>query len=77
VQEIDRVVGRGHRSRFLAEAAREKLARLRFQDAADRAFASWSDEDHPDLMTDEDMSAYLTRLRASASRRVTGLIERG
>ncbi len=77
VQEVDRAVGRRQRGRFLADAARERLARPRFEDAAPQAFGSWSDEDHPDLVTDDDMAAYLSRLRASTSGRVAGRVDRG
>ncbi len=50
LKEIDRVAGPRKRGSFLADAAREKLARMRFQEAATGAFGAWRDEDHPDLM---------------------------
>lgn len=75
--KIDRVAGARRRSAFLAEAAQERLARLRFDRAASRAFGTWKEENHPDLMTDADMSRYLTRIRSSTIRRVRQRASRG
>jgi len=77
IDAIDRVAGVRRRSAFLAEAAREKLARARFQRAAVRAFGSWTDAEHPDLMTDADMDRYRQSLRATADRRLRTRVRRG
>jgi hypothetical protein len=77
IDEIDRIAGARQRSRFLAEAAREKLARVRFDRAAVRAFGAWTDEDHPDLRTDAELGRYLKRVRASTTRRIRGRLSRG
>ena len=68
--EIDRVAGTRRRSAFLAEAAREKLARLRFDRAAARALGTWTDAAHSDLMTDADLARYRERLRGTTNRRL-------
>lgn len=70
VDEIDRVAGARRRSAFLAEAAREKLARLRFDQVATQAFGAWKDEDHPELATDAGVRRFLTRGRAATNRRM-------
>lgn len=70
LDEIDRVAGTRRRSAFLAEAAREKLARLRFDQAAAHAFGAWRDEDHPELATDADVRRFLEQVRYSTNRRV-------
>ena len=49
VSEIDAIVGRRGRSRFMAEAARKELKRLRLEQALSRATGVWKDEDHPEL----------------------------
>lgn len=77
LKEIDRVAGARQRSHFLAEAADEKLARLRFDGAAARAFGSWRTEDHPDLIADTDVRGYLRRARASTNRRTRKRLTRG
>jgi hypothetical protein len=75
--EIDHVAGARGRSAFLAEAAQERLARLRFDRAASRGYGAWKEENHPDLVTDADMSRYLTRIRSSTARRVRRRTRRG
>lgn len=77
VRTIDRVAGARGRSAFLAEAAQDRLARLRFARAAGRAFGAWTDAGHPDLMTDADLSRYLKRLRMPTMRRVRRRTGRG
>jgi hypothetical protein len=47
VEAIDRVVGRRGRSRFVADAAEEKLRRLRLLAAADRIAGSLANVDTP------------------------------
>ncbi len=68
--EIDRVAGARKRGVFLAEAAREKLARLRFDQASAHAFGAWTDAAHPDLITDVDLARYRKRLRGTTDRRL-------
>ncbi|OLC67022.1 MAG: hypothetical protein AUH69_05555 [Actinobacteria bacterium 13_1_40CM_4_65_12] len=77
LDQIDRVAGARRRSAFLAEAAREKLARVRFERAAARAFGSWTDSEHPDLMTGADMDRHRQRLRATTNRRLRTRPRRG
>ncbi len=73
--EIDRVAGVRQRSAFLAEAAREKLARLRFDEAAAKAFGAWQDEDHPDLATEDGVRRFLGRARRATNRRMRKRLE--
>lgn len=70
VEHIDEVAGRRRRSEFLTQAAQEKLARVRFEKAAAKAFGAWKDEDHPDLVTDKDMESYLYGIRKATSQRI-------
>ncbi len=70
LKEIDRVAGPRKRSAFLADAAREKLARMRFQEAAAGTFGAWRDGDHPELMVAEDMEQYLEEKRRATNRRI-------
>jgi hypothetical protein len=77
LKEIDVVAGARRRSYFLAQAAGEKLARLRFDRAAARAFGSWTIEDHQDLITDANVRGYLRRVRAVTTRRMRRRLPRG
>jgi len=68
VREIDRVAGRRKRSQFIVEAVRERL--LRFSEALAQAAGAWSDENHPDLVTQEDINRYLRRARRATDKRI-------
>ena len=70
IKNIDEVAGRRRRSEFLTQAAKEKLARMRFERAADKAFGSWKDENHHDIVSDEDMERYLRRIREATNKRM-------
>ncbi|MFQ6090752.1 MAG: CopG family ribbon-helix-helix protein [Candidatus Bipolaricaulia bacterium] len=70
LEEIDRVAGKRKRSRFIAEAIEEKLARVRFEEALAQAAGAWSDENHPELKTQEDINRYLERVRRSTDERI-------
>ena len=58
VEAIDRVVGRRGRSRFLVDAAEEKLRRVRLLEAADRVAGSISEDDAPWWRTPDDILAW-------------------
>jgi hypothetical protein len=63
VEEIDRSVGERRRSGFLAEAAREKLARQRRKEALEQ-FAGWlKDVDVPGWETPESTAEWVRRQR--------------
>lgn len=49
VEEIDRLVGKRGRSRFLTEAAWYEVKRLQQLRALERAAGAWKDEDYPEL----------------------------
>lgn len=70
VQEVDRIAGKRKRSQFIAEAVQERLTRLRFAEALARAAGAWSDENHPDLATQEDVNRHLRRVRQATDKRI-------
>jgi hypothetical protein len=51
------------RNTFIVEATEEALRRERQLTAIRESSGAWSDEDHPDLMTVEDVDRYVRRLR--------------
>jgi len=75
LQTIDQLVGKRKRSKFVVEAAREKIARERFLKALDEAAGAWTDENHPDLTTNEDIRRYLNRVRNSYHERIKAIYE--
>ena len=70
VEEVDRVAGKRKRSRFIAEAIEEKLARIKFEAVLAQAAGAWSDGNHPELKTQKDINRYLERLRRSTDERL-------
>jgi len=67
---IDQLVGKRKRSKFVVQATKEKIARERFLKALDEAAGAWTDDNHPDLRTNEDIWRYLERARNSYQGRI-------
>ncbi len=71
VIEIDTIVGKRGRSRFLAEAARKELNRLRLEQVLDKAIGAWKDKDHPELK--QGSAHWVKQLRkVEATRSIPG-----
>jgi len=49
VKEIDKLIGRRKRSKFITKVTRKELKRIHLQRALERAAGAWKDEDHPEL----------------------------
>jgi metal-responsive CopG/Arc/MetJ family transcriptional regulator len=60
---IDDLVGERGRSRFLEEAAREKLDRRALEDFLEHATGVISAKDHPEWADDASTSAWVRRIR--------------
>lgn len=65
---VDRLVGRRGRSRFVAEAIQEKLARQRLIEVAARAAGSLAEVDVPGWETTEAAADWVHELRRSGQR---------
>ncbi|MBM3213856.1 hypothetical protein FJZ36_02950 [Candidatus Poribacteria bacterium] len=63
LERLKRLVSPRKRSAFIADAVQERLAVLDFHEALDECAGAWTDENHPDLNTAEDMERYLRELR--------------
>lgn len=70
LRAIDKTVGDRKRSRFIVEAAKEKLEELKFQQALESAAGCWRDENHPDLKKQKDIRAYLKKAREITDKRI-------
>ena len=70
--ELRKLVPPGEVSAFIADAVRFSLALRRQKEALEQGFGIWSDENHPDLMTPEDSSAYVRKLRETEWERTSG-----
>ncbi len=67
VAEIDRLVGRRHRSEFIAEAAGRELERRRQLIALRSAAGAWRGARHPELA--RGSAAFVRGLREESERR--------
>ncbi|HZR98838.1 MAG TPA: hypothetical protein VFE37_09040 [Chloroflexota bacterium] len=77
VAAVDRLVGRRRRSAFFAEAAAEKLARVRLAEAAAQVAGSLADADIPGWETSEAAAEWVHALRrADDARRSVSQQER-
>jgi hypothetical protein len=63
LEELRRYVPRRERSKFIVEATEKELKRRRLLRALRDSAGAWSDEDHPDLMTVDDVNRYVRKLR--------------
>ena len=72
---VDRLVGSRGRSKFLVEAAREKVSREEFLKALEEASGAWTDENHPELNTEADVTRYIKELRETYRERTDSLRE--
>jgi len=68
--DMDKLVSPRQRSQFVADAAREKLERLRLERALEKAAGAWTDRNHPELTSPAAVKRYLRRLRSQTSRRL-------
>jgi hypothetical protein len=74
IRVIDDLVGRRARSRFLAEAAEEKLRRFRQQRALRKVAGSLKDIDIPGWETPEAASAWVATSRSEDDKRLDALL---
>ena len=71
LQEIDALVGDRERSRFIIEASRERLLRMKQGKALANAAGAWKNHDLSGLVTHEDMEEYITGLRRTSKRNIS------
>ena len=69
VEGVDELVGKRGRSRFIAEAAREKLRRERLIRVLDETAGSLDLSRHPEWATDEGVATWVRALRDTPSIR--------
>lgn len=62
---LDERVPPRQRSRFILEAIEERLALEEQLAVLDETAGAWTDENHPEMKTDDDIDRWLTNLRAS------------
>lgn len=71
--EIREVVPQGEVSSFVSEAVAQYIAGRRQKVALEKAFGAWKDENHPDLKTPEDSTAFVNSIREADRERMAWL----
>ena len=61
LDDLRKHVARGQQSRFVAEALRKELKRLRLETALEESFGAWLDKDHPELKAGAEKFVRKTR----------------
>ncbi len=74
--ELKRLVPARKRSQLIVAATAEAVARLKQQEAL-REEKIWSDENHPDLTTQEGINRYLREMRVSWRKRLRERLSAG
>jgi Arc/MetJ-type ribon-helix-helix transcriptional regulator len=74
VAQIDALVGKRGRSRFIAEAAQERLQREHMLKVLDESFGLWKEEDHPELHGAGGTAGWVRRMREADSDRLEALL---
>jgi Arc/MetJ-type ribon-helix-helix transcriptional regulator len=68
--EIRATVAHGEVSAFFAEALEYYLAFRKQKSALEKGFGAWKNEDHPDLATPRDSTAYVNDMRKADKARL-------
>lgn len=72
LREIDSTVGERNRSRFIIEASRERLKWFKQKEALAKTAGTWSEAEHSDLLSMDQVEDYLENLRKTAERAIPG-----
>jgi metal-responsive CopG/Arc/MetJ family transcriptional regulator len=75
LEAVDGLVGKRGRSKFIAEAAEEKLARLRLENAARKAAGSLADVDTPGWESSESAARWVQASRSADEARLHRFLE--
>ncbi|MDD2284383.1 MAG: ribbon-helix-helix domain-containing protein [Paludibacter sp.] len=67
--EIDRYIEDGNRSKFIIDAARKELYRLKQRQAIHNAAGIFDDKDYPEIKTAEDTSNWVRKIRDESEAR--------
>jgi hypothetical protein len=69
LMEIEKFVGERQRSKFVIDAARKELIRLKQRTALKMAAGVFKAEDYPELGSPEDVSLWVRKLREETEAR--------
>lgn len=68
MDELRRAVPARERTKFVEEVLARELRRLKLREAIEKSYGAWKDEDHPDMMTPEDIDRWIEEQRKLGTR---------
>ena len=68
MDELRRTIPARERTKFVEEVLARELRRLRLREAIEKSYGAWKDEDHPDMMTGEDIDRWIEEQRRLGTR---------
>lgn len=71
--ELSRLVPSGKRSRVISDATKKELQKMKILKALKKSAGAWTDANHPDLKTIEDICTWVDNLRQFDERRLAKL----
>ena len=63
LERLDKMIPSRQRSQFIALAVQEQLALLEQVTALEETVATWTDSNHPEMLTEADIDQWLAELR--------------
>ena len=75
IVEIDNLVGKRGRSKFVSEAAKEKISREKFLKALKECAGAWKSENHPNLPSSKDVVKFVEKIRKESEERLGRIYE--
>ena len=67
--EIEKYIGNGNRSKFIIDATRKELHRLKQRKAIHNVAGIFDEKDYPELKTSEDASNWVRKIREESEAR--------
>jgi len=71
VEDLRRYVPPRKRNQIITEGTARMLSEIKLKEALKAGAGAWTDENHPELRTPEDVERFLAELRASTATRLT------
>jgi hypothetical protein len=68
VEDLRRLVPNRERTQFVIDALTKELQHIRLKAAMEQSYGAWSDEDHPELATFDDINRWIEENRLRATR---------
>ena len=68
MDDLRKVVPARERTRFVEEVLARELRRRKLLDALEKAYGAWTDENHPEMKTYEDINRWVEEGRRRATR---------